>query len=198
MKNQSSGTLVRLVKISLLAAIYAAVTLAFAPISYGMVQFRISEALTILAVFSPWVTAGLTLGCFISNLIGFSMGQTLLWDVLFGTLASLLAGILTYAFRKVLLCGYPVLSALMPAITNGLIIGTMLTFLTAAVPTFAIWVPMVLSVAAGELLVCLGLGLPLYHVLEKTKLAQKLFDANSFSIPSPSVEIDKNNSQNTL
>ncbi|HPR77140.1 MAG TPA: QueT transporter family protein, partial [Candidatus Limiplasma sp.] len=66
---------------AIIAALYAAITLLFAPISYGPVQFRISEALTLLPVLFPQAIPGLTLGCLIANLLGSATP----WDVIFGT-----------------------------------------------------------------------------------------------------------------
>ena len=82
---------------ALIAALYAALTLAFQPISYGAVQFRISEALTLLPVLFPQAVPGLTLGCLISNLFN-PMGATV-YDVVFGTLATLIAAVITWRMR---------------------------------------------------------------------------------------------------
>ena len=72
---------------SLIAAFYTALTLALAPISYGPVQMRLSEALTILPAYSPTGIVGVTLGCAVANLVGFLTGANILGalDSLFGT-----------------------------------------------------------------------------------------------------------------
>ena len=69
---------------AVIAALYAATTLLFAAVSYGPVQFRVSEAFTLLPVLFPQAIPGLTLGCLIANLLGSATP----WDVIFGTLAS--------------------------------------------------------------------------------------------------------------
>ncbi len=104
----------RMVVGALLAAVYAVLALVLPMASFGPVQFRFSEALTLLPVFSPVAGIGVTLGCLITNLIGFLMGATFPQDILFGTLATLLGCVLTWLFRGVRVKGLPVLSALAP------------------------------------------------------------------------------------
>ncbi|MEG0320128.1 MAG: QueT transporter family protein, partial [Niameybacter sp.] len=74
----------RLVTVALVAALYAVLTVALAPISYGNLQFRVSELMVLLAFFDPFYIGGLTLGCFIANLLG----PNGIMDVIFGTLAT--------------------------------------------------------------------------------------------------------------
>ena len=71
----------RLTRTAIIAAIYAVVTIAIAPFSYGNIQFRISEILVLLAVFDPLYIGGLTLGCLIANILGPNGPM----DVIFGT-----------------------------------------------------------------------------------------------------------------
>ena len=85
---------------AMIAAIYTALTIAFAPIAYGPVQFRISEALCILPFFTPAAIPGLFLGCAISNGIGVALGTAVLPDVIFGSLATLIGAVGSYAVRK--------------------------------------------------------------------------------------------------
>ena len=126
---------------AVIAAVYAALTLALSAISYGQVQFRVSEALNVLAVFCPEAVVGLSLGCFIANI--FSPYGIV--DVIFGTLATALAGVFGYLLRNVRVKGIPLPSFIMPAVVNGIIIGGEITFLTpdagiaAFLPTAA-WV----------------------------------------------------------
>lgn len=84
----------KLVRTAVIAALYAALTLAVAPIAYGAVQFRISEALTILPLFCPEAIVGLTIGCFLANI------PSGLWDMFLGALATLVAATLTRVSRK--------------------------------------------------------------------------------------------------
>ena len=97
-----------MVQAAVIAALYAALTLPFAPIAYGPVQFRISEALTILPYFTPAAIPGVTLGCLLSNIL---LGSPLP-DIVFGTIATLVGAIFSYRLRKhkYLVCVPPILS----------------------------------------------------------------------------------------
>ena len=155
----------------MIAALYAALSLALAPYSFGPIQVRIAEALTILPILGNWPIWSLTLGCALTNLIGAALGLNLLgyWDVLWGTLATLIAALLTYSLRKVTFKKIPVLSILMPVLINGLIIGYELT-LAIGPNTLSMFAVYGLSVAAGEALSVLLIGYPLLVYLKKTKL----------------------------
>jgi uncharacterized membrane protein len=146
---------------AVVAALYAAVTLLFAPISYGPVQFRVSEALTLLPVLFPQAIPGLTLGCLIANLLGSATP----WDVVFGTLATLIAALATRRFRKNLW-----LAASAPVVCNAIIIGLVLHFTLADV----LLVPTILSVGLGEAAVCYALGVPMILALRRTPQALRL------------------------
>lgn len=130
----------------IIAALYAALTLMLPPLSYGAWQCRLSEALTLLPLVLPQSVPGLTVGCLVANLLS-PVG---IWDVLFGTLATLLAAVGTYALRS-----RPLLAASCPVISNGLIVGMMLSVVYSLPPVLTI-----IQVAAGETLaVALGYGL---------------------------------------
>jgi uncharacterized membrane protein len=140
----------------LVAAAYIALTLLFAPISFSQIQFRVSEALTLLPVLSPAAVPGLFIGCLGANLL---TGQP--WqDVVFGSLASLAAAVLTRRFRQKLW-----LAALMPVAVNAVVIGLMLYAVHGLHPYISL-----LTVGAGQAVVCYGLGVPLVRVLEKRNL----------------------------
>ena len=85
----------KLAACAMIAAFYAAVSLSLPMLSYGVVQIRFSEALGLLAVLSPVAIPGVTLGCLLTNLAGVAMGTTLLPDVVFGTLATLIAAVMS-------------------------------------------------------------------------------------------------------
>ena len=146
---------------AVIAALYAALTLLLAPISDGNLQCRVSEALTILPVLFPEAIPGLTVGCLLANLLGSATP----WDVIFGTLATLIAAVLTYATRSALWTKWklPVLSAVWPVLSNGIIVGIILS-VTFNLPLFLT----MLEVAVGEL-VALFIGLLLFPALEKLK-----------------------------
>ncbi len=107
---------------AVIAALYAALTTLLAPLSYGPIQCRVAESLTLLPILMPQAIPGLFVGCLIANL--FSPMITL-WDIAFGSLATLLAAICTYRLRK-----RPILAALCPVLFNGLIVGAVLSITT--------------------------------------------------------------------
>ena len=140
---------------AMIGALYAALTLLLAPISYGPVQFRISEMLTILPMFTPYAIPGLTVGCVVANLLG-GFG---LVDVLFGSAATLIGGLGTYYFRN-----KPVLAMLSPVVSNGIIVGSMLYCVVPDSPALLL---NVVTVGIGELVICFGCGSLLIHMLKK-------------------------------
>ncbi len=163
MKNKNRQTLY-LVQSALIAGIYVAVTYAASPISYGSVQFRISEALTVLPVLTPAAIPGLAIGCLISNL-GSPLGIV---DIICGTLATLLAAICTRMTRKVLIKKLPLLPLIFPVLFNGLIIGAEIAFFLPEGFSWLAFLTSGASVGLGQAGVCYILGLPLYISLNKT------------------------------
>lgn len=153
----------RLVLSALIAALYAGITLLTPMISYQNIQVRVAEAFTVLPILFPEAIPGIALGCLVSNFLSpYSLGWI---DVVFGTLATLVAAIVTYKLRK-----KPYLAIAAPVVFNGLIVGAYLPFLLhLQITTFAIPLSM-LTVAAGEIVACYGLGLLLLKGLQKTKL----------------------------
>lgn len=131
----------------------------------GVIQVRFSEALTILPAFTPAAIPGLFIGCVVSNLIN----GAVIWDVIFGSLATLLGAIFTYMLRK----KSKWLAPLPPIIANTLIIPPILTF-AYSVPD-AMWFS-ALTVCAGEIISCGILGMALYHGLDN-RYCRRLFTA---------------------
>ncbi len=124
MNHQSNRTL-RLAQGAVIAAAYTVLTwlAALVGLAYGPVQFRFSEALTILPLFTSAAVPGLTIGCLLSNILsGYGI-----YDMVFGTLATLLAALLTRAVRNVKFRGVPVLAPLPPVIFNALMVGLEIT-----------------------------------------------------------------------
>ena len=141
---------------AMIAALYVVLCLVFAPISYGEVQLRVAEALTILPFFTPAAIPGLFLGCIISNIIG---GGIML-DVVFGSIATLIGAFGTYALRKTTLFLVPV----PPILANALIVPFVLYY------GYGVPLPipfMMLTVGAGEVLGCGVLGLILLFAIKK-------------------------------
>ena len=164
----------KLVRCALIAAVYAAVCLALPFLSYGPVQIRFSEALTLLPVLMPEAVVGLTLGCFLANLIGVFMGTTMAVDVVFGTLATLLAALVTHRLASVRIKGLPLPGMLPPVLFNALIVGAELTWLYSPQFTAALFGFNALTVGLGELVACL-LGVALVFVIERNPALKNRF-----------------------
>ena len=145
---------------AVVAALYAVLTVSLGFMSYLPVQLRVAEALTVLPFFSPYMIAGVSIGCLIANLFS----PTVWWiDVLFGTMATLIGAVGTWALSKKNL---RFLAPLPPVLANTVIVGTMLTVLSG-VPS-SLWING-LTVFLGEAVSCYGFGLPLLLLLEKYK-----------------------------
>jgi len=162
----------------LTAAIYVALGLTFAPISFGPAQLRVAEALTLLPVFTPSAIWGLTVGCAITNAIGLFTGATILGpiDILLGSLTTLVAAWLTRLLRKSTLRGLPVLSSLPPILLNAVVVGGELTFFLYGggfEPT--LFFGQAALIALGQLLACGGIGLFMVYTLQKLGLDKKIF-----------------------
>ncbi len=154
---------------AMIAAIYAAATYFSAAlgIAYNAIQFRFSEALTILSVFTPAAIPGLTVGCILGN-ISSPFG---IWDIIFGSAATLLAAICARKMRNIKIKGLPLLSFLMPVIFNAIIVGAEITFLFPTdAPSLTAFTVAALEVGAGEAVVCLAGGIPLYYAIKKSRL----------------------------
>ena len=166
---------------AVIAGLYAALTYAAAMLNlaYGPVQFRFSEALTVLPAFTPAAIPGLTVGCLLANL-GSPLGVV---DWVFGTAATLLAALGTAAVSRIRWKGLPLLAPLPPVIVNALVVGLEISCLNGAGAftfsafTAANFAYSALTVGLGELAVCLVLGLPLCVLLEKSGLRQALASA---------------------
>lgn len=160
---------------AVIAALYVVINYTEAALFPGStnmaVQFRVAEALCLLACLTPAAIPGLTVGCFIANFISVGIMPV---DLIFGTLASLIAAVLMYLLRDVKLFTLPVLAALMPAVVNGIIVGLEIElFLVGEGFHLGSFLLTGGSVALGELVVCLVLGLPLYKLIERTGILTK-------------------------
>lgn len=146
-----------LTQAAIIAALYAVLTWIFQPISFWAVQFRVSEALCVLPYFTPAAIPGVTLGCVLGNLISGAP----IWDVIFGSLATLIGAIVSYLLRK-----NKWLVPIPPIISNVLIIPWVLKLaykFDDAVPF------MMLTVGIGEILAIYVLGMILLLALEKIR-----------------------------
>jgi uncharacterized membrane protein len=131
------------------------------------IQFRASEALCILALFTPAAIPGLGLGCMLFN---FTYAQALPLDFVVGSAASLLACGAMYLTRKITIGKLPVLSLLMPALWNALLVGWELAVYIGG----GFWLN-AMYVAIGEAAVLLLLGSALYRIMQSRGLATRLF-----------------------
>ena len=156
-----------LVVSALIAGAYLVLTILLAPISYGPVQFRVSEALTLLPLIFPQAVPGLFVGCLLANIFG-GYGAV---DIIFGSLATLIAALLTrcigtYVKGKTLKL---LLGALPPVIVNAVIIGAMLSFVGTNRIDTALFILYGGQIFLGQAGVLYILGIPLVIGLRKIK-----------------------------
>lgn len=156
---------------ALIAALYVALTyfqnLLLPGSATWAIQFRVSEALCVLSLFAPAAIAGLSVGCLLFNL---SYSAALPLDFLVGTLATALACSSMYLTRKITFRGMPLLSLLMPAIFNGLLVGWELAVYIGG----GFWLN-ALYVAIGEAAVLLTLGTALFYAVDRNKNLKRFF-----------------------
>lgn len=162
---------------AVIAALYVALTFAQEMLLPGTtsaaIQFRASEALMILALFTPSAIPGLTVGCVISNLL--SVG-TLPLDIVMGSSATLFAALAMYKLRGVTFKTIPFAALIMPALFNGVIIGLEIEiFFIEGAFRFTSFLIQAVFVAVGEIGVLFTLGVLLYKLIKNKKLEKYLF-----------------------
>lgn len=171
--NQNSS-IRKLVRCAVVAAIYVVLCMVLQPLSYGAVQVRVAEALCLLPVFGPEYIAGVVLGCFLSNLLG-----STIVDVIFGTLATLLACLVTYKLRNVRIGGLAIPASLPPVVFNAVIIGIEIAVMfpdpSSSAPLWLACVSNGISVGIGELISCTVLGVILVKIIESNGALRKIF-----------------------
>jgi len=143
-----------LARAGLYAAIYAVLTIVLAPISYGIMQVRVAEALTVLPIIDKSAIPGLFIGCLIANIVG---GYGIL-DIGLGSIFTLIAGYLTSKVKKDWQAPIP------PVAINAIGVGTYLAILLKTPVYWGIF-----WVGLGELIACFGLGLPLLYFIRRIK-----------------------------
>lgn len=152
-----------LVLAALIAAIYTILTLFLQPFAYGPVQFRLAEALTVLPAILPASIPGLFIGCLLANILG-GFGPI---DIMFGSLATLLAAVSTYLLRK-----RKWLYPLPPVLFNALIVGYYVYILYDK--TYSMPLTM-LFIGISEATLSFGLGLPLITLIKSNASLRKSF-----------------------
>ena len=165
----------RLVRCAVIAAVYVVLCLVLAPFSYGAVQVRIAEALCLLPVFGAEYIIGVTLGCFLANLFG----STII-DVIFGTIATLLACLVTYRLRNVRIKGLAIPASLPPVLFNAVIVGIEITlfftdYTVMSAPLWLLCVTNGISVGIGEVISCTILGVALVKLIESNAALKQIF-----------------------
>ncbi len=169
MKTDNRKASLYLAQAALIAAMYAVLTLVQQLILPGTasaaVQYRLSEALMVLCLYTPAAIPGLTLGCFAAN---FLFVSALPVDMLFGSVATFLAAVSMRALRRIKLGRLPLLSFLMPAVFNGVIVGAEIEiFFVEGSFHFESFLVQGGLVALGELAVMFTAGAVLYLSADK-------------------------------
>lgn len=153
----------KLATYALIISSYTAISLILGSFSFGMIQVRIAEVLLVLCLSDKQYILPITIGCFLTNLLGLFYGlNPLAIDVVVGTLATLISAYFVYSFKNIKLHEIPLLSLIMPVLVNGIMIGIELHFY------FPINIGlMILYVALGEFISVTILGLLLYKPIIK-------------------------------
>ncbi len=158
--NKRKKTLQILTNNAAIAAVYFVLTVLLEPFSYGQIQFRISEILMVLVLINFKVAPGIVLGCFVANLFS-PFG---IWDVVFGTLATVICLILMFALRKNIF-----IALLAPTVVGSAIVAVMLN-LILGLPFFETFI----YVAIGEGAVLYLIGVPFYYLVQKNEIGPAL------------------------
>ena len=147
----------KITRIGVVAALYATITLVLGSISYGPIQFRISEVMTLLPLFGKEYILSLTIGCFLANVIG-PYGVP---DIILGTLATFISVYLVYLTGKYMKGkkGYLIIASLWPTIVNAIIIGGVMLHGLFKVPSLILCI---LQVGFGQFVVITIIGVPLF------------------------------------
>ena len=143
---------------AVIAALYVVLVVIFNYISFGPIQFRVAEALTILPYFTPAAIPGLFIGCILANVIG----GAVIWDIIFGSIATLIGAVFTYLLRK----KSKFLAPLPPVLANTIIVPWVLKYAYGAEEM--VWF-MAVTIGIGEILACYVLGMILLFALNKVR-----------------------------
>lgn len=150
-----SKKLVFICQAAVIAALYVVLSYVFSAFASGVIQVRVSEALTILPAFTPAAIPGLVIGCLLSN----TLTGCVLLDIIFGSVATLIGALGSYALRR-----HTWLVPIPPIVSNMIIVPFVLRFAYGATDAFPF---MIATVGAGEIISCYLLGMLLYGALKK-------------------------------
>lgn len=152
-------SLVYLARAAVIAALYFALSVALNAIAFGPVQFRISEILVLLPIIFPEAIPGLTIGCFFTNFFFSPFG---VFDMVLGTLATLIGAIGTYLLRR-----RPILATLPPIIANTLLVPLIFVLNDAS----TVYYISMFEILATQIITCIILGVPFTFALKKAMIA---------------------------
>lgn len=150
-----SKKLVFICQAAVIAALYVVLTYVFSAFASGVIQVRVSEALTILPAFTPAAIPGLVIGCLLSN----TLTGCVLLDIIFGSVATLIGALGSYALRR-----HTWLVPIPPIVSNMIIVPFVLRYAYGTTDAFPF---MIATVGAGEIISCYLLGMLLYGALKK-------------------------------
>lgn len=150
-----SKKLVFICQAAVIAALYVVLTYVFSAFASGVIQVRVSEALTVLPAFTPAAIPGLVIGCLLSN----TLTGCVLLDIIFGSVATLIGALGSYALRR-----HTWLVPIPPIVSNMIIVPFVLRYAYGATDAFPF---MIATVGAGEIISCYLLGMILYGALKK-------------------------------
>ena len=150
-----SKKLVFICQAAVIAALYVVLTYVFSAFASGVIQVRVSEALTVLPAFTPAAIPGLVIGCLLSN----TLTGCVLLDIIFGSVATLIGALGSYALRR-----HTWLVPIPPIVFNMIIVPFVLRYAYGATDAFPF---MIATVGAGEIISCYLLGMLLYGALKK-------------------------------
>lgn len=161
MQNKSSSLIAFLVKAGIIAALYFVIGIFFQPIEFGSLQLRPSEALNVLVFFTPSAAWGLFIGCVVTNLSSpFGLA-----DIIFGSLATLVSGLIGSKIKNKYLVGLP------SVIINGFVVSAIIGIMTDTMNLYFLYV---LQIAAGQLLSVYIIGMPIMFLFEKNRKLNEL------------------------
>lgn len=146
-----------MVQAALIAALYVTLVLVFSFSSFGPIQFRVAEALTILPFFTPAAIPGLFIGCIIANIVG----GAVIWDIIFGSLATLVAALISYKLRR-----NKWLVAIPPVLVNTVVVAFILKYAYGMTDGILI---LMSGIFLGQMVAAYGLGMILLEALSPVK-----------------------------
>ena len=162
--------------VAMIAAMYTVLSMSIAPLTFGPIQVRVSEALVLLPIYGFSSVYGVTLGCAITNAIGAFLGLNILGpiDIVVGTLATFVAALITRKIGGIRFKNLPILAAIPPVIINGIVIGYELMLALSGGQNMAVFWTNFASVAFGELLSCVFVGITMIYFIEKNGIDKKI------------------------